>query len=229
MTIGRIATFTCAGFALGAALAGVGLRVRRLDPGSEAPLAEALGRGRTRPGCIVAPEVAARAAIVDGMAKEAERLFAANLRAHFLPPGNLPDRFRGEAIEQTLRSAIRTAGIQAEVLGTDCREYPCVTTARVRSAEEMQKIKDQFFDQATYAGDMKQLARANADDPTEYRFGATIYPTSDPRQDEIFAALTRRLGVARLGPGSLRPEAPSHPPATIGASTAGRQPAQQQP
>jgi hypothetical protein len=80
----------------------------------------------------------------------------------------------------------------------------------------MKKIKDHFFDDRSYAGDMKQLIRARGEDRNEFRFGATSYPAADPRQGEIHAALTRRLGVARLGPGSRNPEASPFAPDTIG-------------
>jgi hypothetical protein len=98
-----------------------------------------------------------------------------------------------------------------------------VTTARVQSAEDLQKIKDRFFDQPVYATDTKQLARASGDGPTDYRFGATIYPATEPRQSEIFAALSRRLGIAGIGPGSTRPERHPLPPDTIGSTALAKQ------
>jgi len=220
MTNARAAALLSAGFAIGAAVAGFNLRRTASDPRPESAPPATAASERLRPACSDAPEVAARAQIVDRMAKEAEALLTANLEAHFLPPRNLPARFSGRAIEHTLKSSIDAARVKAELLGTDCSEYPCVTTARAHSAEDMQKIKDQFFEQAVYTGDIKQLARAKGDGPTDYRFGATIYPATDPRRDEIFAALTRRLGAARLGPGAPHPELPPFAPDTIGSNRA---------
>ena len=77
--------------------------------------------------------------------------------------------------------------------------------------------RDRFFEQPSYGEDIKQLTRARAEDPREYRFGVTVYPASDPRLGEILAALGRRLGVARLGPGSRDPAAPPFAPDTLGA------------
>jgi hypothetical protein len=220
MTNARAAALLAAGFAIGAAVAGFNLRGTAPDPRPESDPPATAASEHLPPACSDAPELAARAQILDRMAKEAEALFTANLEAHFLPPRNLPARFGGREIEHTLKGSIDAAGVKAELLGTDCSEYPCVTTARAHSAEDLQKIKDQFFEQAAYVGDIKQLARAKADGPTDYRFGATIYPATDPRRGEIFAALTRRLGAARLGPGAPHPELPPFVPDTIGSNQA---------
>jgi len=218
MTPRRAGAWAFVGFVVGGAIAG--LNVRRAPGVDRAPAAsDGDSDGRTPLPCTDPPELATRAATVDRMHKEAETLFIANLQGHFLPPEGLPARFSGPAIERALQTAIVAAGVKAEALGTDCSEYPCLATARVHSEEEMQKIKDQFFDHPGYAADMKQLARARGAGPTEYRFGATAYPATDPRQGEIVAALDRRLGAARMGPGSPRPERHPLPPDTIGAST----------
>jgi len=221
MTPMRTRAFVAAGFALGAlvALWNGGRARSKPEPVSMASAAPE-APGDSIPGCKDDAEVVARAARVHEMKKEAESLFLANAQAHFRPPKDLPTRFDSRAIEETLHRSILAAGVDAEILGTDCSEYPCVTTARTRSADDLQKIKDQFFDQPAYGSDMKQLGRARSDSAREYRFGATIYQSTDPRQGEIFAAYTRRLGVARLGPGSLRPGADPFPPETIGAERA---------
>jgi len=223
MTGARTRAWVAAGFALGALAAvwtlGRG-RSRPTTASASASASRASESAPIRPVCADDEEVAARAARVEQLSKEAESLFVANAHAHFRAPKDLPARFSGKAIEETLFRSILAAGVDAEVLGTDCSEYPCVTTARTRSAEDLQKIKDRFFEQPAYASDIKQLSRARSDDPREQRFGATVYQDTDPRIGELFAAFTRRLGVARLGPGSLRPDAPPLPPDTIGSERA---------
>jgi hypothetical protein len=219
MITARTTAWLAAGFLAGALIGVWNLRRDRAPAAppaavaAETPAAVAGGPQ----GCVDAPEVAARAARVAQLAAEVERLRLDNALGHFHPPPDLPARFSGRSIERTLQSAFLAAGVDAEILGTDCDEYPCVTRARTRSAADLQAIKDHFFDQPAYGGDTKQLARARSDDPREYRFGATIYPSTDPRLGEIQAAFTRRLGLARLGPGSLRPDAPPFPRATIGS------------
>jgi hypothetical protein len=218
----RTRAWAAAGFALGA-LAGIWnlerARLKAEPPASAAAPSTNVGAS-IRAGCEEEAGVTARAARVAEMSKEAESLFVANTGAHFRPPQNLPARFSGNAIEEALHRSILAAGVAAEILGTDCSEYPCVTTARTRSAADLQAIKDHFFDQPAYASDIKQLAPARTDDPREHRFGATVYQDTDPRLGELFAALTRRLGVAPLGPGSRRPGAPPLPTDTIGSDRA---------
>jgi hypothetical protein len=222
MTRLRSRAWVARGFALGAVVAVWNLARARSTPAPASPALAARDAAgvEVRPGCKDDAEVAWRAARVQAMGKDVDALFLANTQAHFRPPKDLPPRFGGKAIEETLHQSILAAGVHAEILGTDCREYPCVTMARTRSAEDLQKIKDQFFDQPAYASDMKQLSRARSDTAREYRFAATVYQSTDPRQAEIFAAYTRRLGVARLGPGSLRPGANPFPPDTIGSDRA---------
>jgi hypothetical protein len=217
VTRARAAGLLALGFALGGttALWNLGRARRGAEPEPSARAVVAVAAAR--PTCPDSPERAARAARVKELSSTSEALFQDNLHARFRQPENLPVRFSGRAIEEALHGAIAAAGVQAEILGTDCNEYPCMTTARTRSAADMQKIKDHFFDQPAYAGDIKQLGRARSDGPEEYRFGATIYPAGDARRGEIFAALTRRMGVARLGPGSMHPEVPPFAPDTLGA------------
>jgi hypothetical protein len=220
MTRAHTTLWAAAGFALGGLVAGWNLGRGRDKPAPAIPVVAATQTERAAPACAADVDVTTRATRVDALSKQADALFLANSQAHFHPPKDLPVRFSGKTIEGALHTSILAAGVDAEILGTDCSEYPCVTTGRTRSAADLQKIKDQFFDQPTYAADLKQLTRARADDPREYRFAATVYQSSDPRLGEIFAAFTRRLGVARLGPGSLRPDAPPFPPDTIGSDRA---------
>jgi hypothetical protein len=222
MTSTRTRAWIVACFALGALASVWHLRGAGAKPEPASPVAapsEAVD-ATIRPGCQDDGEVVARAARVEAMRKEAESLLVANEHARFRPPKDLPARFGGRAIEETLHRSIRAAGVDAEILGTDCSEYPCLTMARTRSAADLQKIKDEFFDQPAYGADIKQLTRARSADPREYRFGATVYQDTDPRLGELFAAFTRRIGVARLGPGSVRPDAPPLPPDTIGSERA---------
>jgi hypothetical protein len=222
MTRARTAAWVAAGFALGGlAAAAWNLGRGRPEPAPAVTAAAAATEtDRAARACADDQEVMTRAARVDALSRQADALSLANAQAHFRPPADLPARFSGKAIEAALHTSILAAGVDAEILGTDCSEYPCVTTGRTRSAADLQKVKDQFFAQATYAADLKQLTRARADDPREYRFAATVYQSTDPRIGEIFAAFTRRLGVARLGPGSLHPGAPPFPPDTIGSDRA---------
>ena len=220
----RLPGWVAVGLTLGA-LAGVWNLRRARGTGEPAPAAsaqpEAAGTpANDRAGCRDDAEVAVRSARVEAMRKEAESLFYDNSQAHFRPPKDLPARFTGKAIEETLHRAILAAGVNAQILGTDCSEYPCVTRARAHSDEDLLKIKHQFFEQAAYGSDTKQLARSRTDDPEDYLFGATIYQSTDPRDGEIFAALSRRLGFARLGPGSRRPGAAPRPLDTIGSDHA---------
>ena len=218
----RTRVWVAAGFTLGA-LVGVWNMSRARSAAQPVALASTPSEGApasTARGCRDDTEVAAHAARVDELSKEAESLFFDNAQAHFRPPKDLPARFGGKAIEETLHRSILAAGVDAQILGTDCSEYPCVTTARARSAEDLQKIKHHFFDQPAYGSDIKQLARARADDARDYRFGATIYQSTDPRGGELFAALTRRLGFARLGPGSGNPGAAPRSLDTIGSDGA---------
>jgi hypothetical protein len=221
MTTTRIGSWVAVGLALGT-LAGVWNLRRARGTGEPAAAAaaqpEATGAAANDPaGCQDDPAVAVRSARVEALRKEAESLFYDNSQAHFRPPKALPARFSGKAIEETLHNAILAAGVDAQILGTDCSEYPCVTRARARSDEDLLKIKHQFFDQPAYGSDTKQLARSRTDDPEDYLFGATIYQSTDPRDGEIFAALSRRLGFARLGPGSRHPGAAPRPLDTIGS------------
>ena len=216
MTARRVAAWLAVGFAVGGlAAAALNLRLGRVGVEPRAAAASAQAAEAARDQCVDPPEVFALARSVDQLGQRAETLYVANTLAHFQPPKDLPERFSGEAIERTLRQSVEAAGVKAEIVATDCSEYPCVTTALAASAEDMQKIKDQFFEQPTYAGDIKQLARARGAGPKEYRFGATIYQSTDPRRGELYAALRRRLGVARLGPGSMYPDAHPFPADTV--------------
>jgi hypothetical protein len=220
MTSVRTRAWVAVGFALGALVGVWNLGRAQSSPqrASLTPLAAPeAAAGPIPTDCKDDAEVAARATRVGAMSKEAEALFLANSQARFLPPKELPARFSGKAIEETLHRSILAAGVDAEILGTDCNEYPCVTTARARSTADVRKIKEQFFDQPTYAADIKQLSPARADDPKELRFGATIYQSTDQRPAELLAAFSRRLGVARVGPGSLRPGIPRFAPDTLGS------------
>jgi hypothetical protein len=222
MTVMRAHTAVrvAAGFALGALVAVWSLGRAQPKRASEVSVSAAPEAAQAPTAGAADSEVTARAARVGQLSRQAESLFQANLLAHFQPPKDLPARFSGNAIEAALHSSIVAAGVDAEILGTDCSEYPCIAKGRTRSAADLQKIKDQFFDQPVYSADLKQLSRGRGDDPREYRFAATVYPSTDPRLGEIFASFTRRLGVARLGPGSLRPNAPPFPPDTLGSDRA---------
>jgi hypothetical protein len=112
------------GFTIGGAIGGWRLHRNPAD-GRHAPASSSFPADgdRDRPACAELPEVAARAVMVDTMGREAESLLAANLLAHFLPPKDLPARFSRGALEQALRTSIDAAGVQAEVLATDCSEY----------------------------------------------------------------------------------------------------------
>jgi hypothetical protein len=216
----RLGAWAVAGFALGALAAVWSFPRTRSTPAATLPAAGEVAAAPLPSACRDDAEVATRTARVEALNKEAESLFAANTLAHFQPPKDLPGRFGGKMIAEALHQAILAAGVEAEILGTDCREYPCVTTARARSAEDMQKIKHQFFEQPAYGADMKQVVRTRTEDPREYRFGVTVYQSTDPRGEELYAALGRRLGFARLGPGARQPGADPLPPETIGSERA---------